>query len=156
MTGLQYLHSHGYLYCDLKPSNVLVDEYGVVKLSDFGLSRKVPAAAPAQDPAGVSGVSGGGSPRKGGGPRKRGTPYYMAPELFLEEGVHSYKSELWSLGCVLYELAVGHPPWTSDSLNELIRSVLYDAPRFPSSVPVRVGQPWGVAMGKREGGGGLF
>jgi len=74
MTGLQYLHSHGFLFCDLKPSNVLVDEYGVVKLSDFGLSRRIPSAG------------GEPSPGKGpSGPRKRGTPYYMAPELFLDE-----------------------------------------------------------------------
>ena len=79
MTGLQYLHSHGVLFCDLKPSNVLVDEYGVVKLSDFGLSRRVPQAP-------TSPGSGSGS---GGGPRKRGTPYYMAPELFLDEAFAS-------------------------------------------------------------------
>ena len=40
LSGLHYLHSHGILYCDLKPSNVLIDEYGVLKLCDFGLARK--------------------------------------------------------------------------------------------------------------------
>jgi serine/threonine protein kinase len=114
MTGLQYLHSHGFLFCDLKPSNVLVDEYGVVKLSDFGLSRRVPSAGSS------SGTSPSPSKGKGGsssGPRKRGTPYYMAPELFLEEGVHSYKSELWSLGCV-YVFLHPHPHKHSGSLHK--------------------------------------
>ena len=39
--GLQYLHSCGIIYCDLKPSNVLLNEYGDVKLSDFGMARKI-------------------------------------------------------------------------------------------------------------------
>jgi len=120
MTGLQYLHSHGYLFCDLKPSNVLVDEYGVVKLSDFGLSRRIPSP----------------NTQNTSTPRKKGTPYYMAPELFVEDGVHSYKSELWSLGCMLFELYVGKPPWTSTSLNDLIRAILHEPFTFPPSLKV--------------------
>jgi serine/threonine protein kinase len=70
MTGLQYLHANGFLYCDLKPNTCLVDEYGVVKLSDFGLARRIPGTS-------------GASPKAA--PKKRGCPYYMSPELFLEE-----------------------------------------------------------------------
>ena len=129
MTGLQYLHSLGVLFCDLKPSNVLVDEYGVVKLSDFGLSRRVPQS-PASNGRGIG--QGGDDASSSGGPRKRGTPYYMAPELFLDEGVHSYGSDLWALGCVLFELRVGYPPWAAANLSNLIRNVLYDPPVFPA------------------------
>ena len=72
---------------------MLVDEYGIVKLSDFGLARRVPTGA---------------SETKLG----RGTPYYMAPELFMEDGIHSFASDLWALGCTLFELAHGSPPFT--------------------------------------------
>ncbi len=48
----------------------------------------------------------------------------MAPELFQDEGVHSFASDLWALGCVLYEMATGKPPFVSASLNELIGLIL--------------------------------
>ena len=48
----------------------------------------------------------------------------MAPELFQDGGVHSFYSDLWSLGCVLYELATGHPPFVSSSFNELMKLIL--------------------------------
>ena len=112
MAGLHYLHTNGVLYCDLKPSNVLVDEYGIVKLSDFGLARRIPTAGSSD------------KLRKLG----RGTPYYMAPELFMEDGIHSFASDLWALGCTMFELAHGWPPFTSQSLNELIHGILYAEP----------------------------
>ena len=48
----------------------------------------------------------------------------MAPELFQEGGVHSFQSDLWSLGCVLFELATGHPPYVSTYFNELVNLIL--------------------------------
>ena len=42
LSGLQYLHHNGLLYCDLKPSNVLIDDHGVLKLAGFGLARRIP------------------------------------------------------------------------------------------------------------------
>ena len=141
MTGLQYMHCKGVLYCDLKPSNVLVDEYGVLKLSDFGLSRRIPGKDGSTGSPKNNADSKGGD-GSNGGPRKRGTPCYMAPELFLEEGVHSYKSELWSLGCMLFELCFGHPPFTSPSLNELIRCILYDELSFPEPIGSQLSTPF--------------
>jgi serine/threonine-protein kinase ULK4 len=48
----------------------------------------------------------------------------MAPELFHDSGVHSFYSDFWSLGCVLYEMAAGKPPFNSNSLKDLIASIV--------------------------------
>jgi len=107
-SGLYYLHSKGVIYGDLKPSNVIINEYNKLKLSDFGLARKVESVD--VDPT-----------------QQSGTPSYMAPELFNKLGVYSYASDLWSLGCVLYEMATGKPPFSSNSLKELVTQIM-DAP----------------------------
>ncbi|KAK1428959.1 hypothetical protein QVD17_17800 [Tagetes erecta] len=86
--GLRFLHEKGIIYCDLKPSNILLDENGRTKLCDFGLSRKL---------SDISETSSSLLPQA-----KRGSPCYMAPELFHDGGVHSYASDFWALGCVLY------------------------------------------------------
>eukprot|EP00667_Euglena_gracilis_P025346 EG_transcript_29712 len=109
MDGLLYIHTRGVLYCDLKPSNVLVDGSGVVKLSDFGLAQHVDRLD--------YGANGG---------RRVGTPCYMAPELFQEGGVHSFASDLWSLGCVLYELVTGKPPFVAKDVERLMQMILFD------------------------------
>lgn len=65
---------------------------------------------------------------------KRGTPCYMAPELFQDLGVHSYASDMWALGCVLYECYTGRPPFVGKELTQLIRSILSDpTPTIPGS-----------------------
>ena len=121
VVALRVLHKSGTLHCDLKPSNVLVDENGRLKLCGFGLARKT--ADVAKD------VRGGGSAEGAkDGLSKRGTPCYMAPELFTERGVHSYASDLYALGCVLYECCVGKPPFVSNSLTELMEMILNDDP----------------------------
>jgi len=116
--GLQYLHSNGVLYCDLKPSNVLMNEYGVLKLSDFALAITLDQLS-AQPP----------EERK-----KQGTPAYMAPELFTEEGVPSVASDLWSFGIVLFELVTGKPPFLANTFVELSEMIQRDPVKFPQGL----------------------
>lgn len=100
------------MYCDLKPSNVLLNEYSTLKLCDFGLARKLVDLAGAQNKQDEDNTK-----------AKSGTPYYMAPELFADEGVHSFQSDIWALGCVLYEMATGKPPFSAQGLTDLIAQI---------------------------------
>lgn len=142
LAGLQQTHACGYLHGDLRPSNVLIDEYGILKLSGFGLARPVSTEEEGEGIAGVGegGGSGGGGrgngqgysqqhqqQQQGGSSAKADAaaaeaaavtegrdPRYMAPEIFSVGGeAMSFASDFWSLGCVLYELLTGEPPFHS-------------------------------------------
>jgi serine/threonine protein kinase len=93
------LHAIGIIHGDLRPKNFLIDEYGIVKISDFKFAVKIPKDRLDNKPLEL-----------------RGNPPYMAPELFTSEGVNSFQSDFWALGCVLYELRRGQPPF-GDSAN---------------------------------------
>jgi serine/threonine protein kinase len=95
MAGLLYIHSHGILHCDLKLSNILLDEFGILKLRGLGHSKFIPFSQsthpnPAQQQHRLQHMQ------------------YAAPELYRpDHGVFSFASDIWSLGCVLVELATG-------------------------------------------------
>jgi serine/threonine protein kinase len=91
--GLDALHGHGILHRDVKPSNVLLAGDGTAALSDFGLARASDSTRITHDGQLV------------------GTPHYLAPELI--EGAEATRaSDLYALGCLLYECVAGEPPFT--------------------------------------------
>ena len=108
LSGLQALHKNGIIHCNLKPSNILIDEYGNVKICDFKKSLKVSTMNASLIKKNKNAM----------------TPCYTAPELFQEEGMYSFKSDLWALGCIMYELAVGQVPFFDDSIGKLITKII--------------------------------
>jgi len=117
LEGLSYLHANGTVFADLKPQNILLNEYCNLKLCDFGLAKKINEIKNADG--------------ENASQLKAGTPFYMAPELFSDTGVHSFYSDFWSLGCILYELATGKPPFCSSSFKDLVKMIVdSDFPRI--------------------------
>lgn len=81
------------LHRDIKPANIFLDQYNNVKLGDFGFSKRL------TDEAAYAYTN-------------IGTPYYMSPEQ-INENKYNEKSDIWSLGCLLYEMACLSPPFTA-------------------------------------------
>ena len=110
--GLDALHEHGVLHRDVKPSNVLLDRSGIAALSDFGLARAPDSTRLTRDG------------------ELLGTPHYLAPELI--EGLEATRaSDLYALGCLLFECVAGEPPFAGRRLTELGFAHLAEPPPDP-------------------------
>eukprot|EP00397_Hematodinium_sp_SG-2012_P004670 GEMP01004682.1.p1 GENE.GEMP01004682.1~~GEMP01004682.1.p1 ORF type:complete len:676 (+),score=145.45 GEMP01004682.1:96-2123(+) len=120
--GLFHIHVNGFIHCDIKPSNIVFNESGEIKIADFGLAQRL-------DDIKIDEKNGGHEEGKYN-VTLRGSPYYMAAELFYCPAVHSRESDLWAMAVVLYELVVGKPPWWQASFKDLVHSLLHDPPSF--------------------------
>jgi serine/threonine protein kinase len=108
--ALEYLHRAGVVYRDLKPENILIDTDGHLKLTDFGLAKRI---EPDETTTTFC-----------------GTPEYIAPEMIRRER-YSYASDFWSLGILAYELLFGEHPFTAPNRVRLYEIVLRREPPWP-------------------------
>ena len=125
-SALHYAHTHGVIHRDIKPENILLHD-GRPMVADFGIALAVSAAA-------------GGRMTETG--LSLGTPHYMSPEQATAEKQITARSDVYSLGSVLYEMLTGNPPHVGSSAQQIIMKIVTDTARpvveLRKSVPANV------------------
>ena len=112
--ALDYAHRHGVVHRDIKPENILLHD-GSATVADFGIAL---AASRSE-----------GSTRMTETGMSLGTPAYMSPEQAMGEREITPKSDIYALGCVLYEMLTGEPPYTGPTAQAIIARVMTEQPR---------------------------
>ena len=115
--GLKYLLSNNIIHRDLKPQNILITDVGDIKITDFGFARYFDNDLLIQTIC--------------------GSPLYMAPEI-MKSQKYDYKSDLWSVGIIFYEMLVGNTPFKSKNIYELIRRIENDEVKVPSKFKLSI------------------
>src|SRR6185437_6813664 len=112
---VEFAHQHGVLHRDLKPSNILIDADDRVRITDFGLAKRVQSNRDLTSSGQVL-----------------GTPSYMSPEqAAAQRAMVGPASDVYSLGTILYELLTGRPPFRSENVGETLRQVQQEQPIRP-------------------------
>ncbi|MET0280110.1 MAG: protein kinase [Steroidobacteraceae bacterium] len=134
-TALDAAHERGVVHRDLKPGNVKLRPDGTVKLLDFGLAKTMEPATATSDPAAVT-LTAAAPP----GARILGSPAYMSPEQ--ARGLPTdRRSDVWSFGCVLYEMLSGARAFAGETPSDVIAKVLEREPDFtalPAQLPATI------------------
>ncbi|XP_065868409.1 mitogen-activated protein kinase kinase kinase 20-like [Euphorbia lathyris] len=126
LKGIDYIHSHGYVHCDLKPDNVLLvsarngDSF-VPKIGDFGLAKKFVKCKKMKFD-----------------PDFGGTALYMAPETVTDH-IQQPPCDIWALGCIVFEMLTGNKVWDSNSdltTHEILKKISdrYELPKIPPHI----------------------
>ncbi|KAM9474782.1 serine/threonine-protein kinase PLK2b [Clarias gariepinus] len=120
VSALKYLHDQEILHRDLKLGNLFVSDSMELKVGDFGLAAKLEPVS---------------------NRRKTicGTPNYLSPEVLNKQG-HGWESDIWALGCVMYTLLQGKPPFETNNLKETYRSIKEARYSLPSSLSLQARQ----------------
>lgn len=124
--GVHYAHEHGILHRDLKPQNVIVDAREIPHVTDFGLAK--PLTKDLAESLTTSGMI-------------VGTPSYMSPEQALGLKTLDRRSDVYSLGVLLYEILTDRAPFVAETAVELLVKVIDNAPPTPSALCAQRGRP---------------
>uniref|UniRef100_A0A4W3HAQ2 Serine/threonine-protein kinase ULK4-like n=1 Tax=Callorhinchus milii TaxID=7868 RepID=A0A4W3HAQ2_CALMI len=136
VSGLRHIHELGIIFCDLNPAKILLDGPGTLKYSNFSLAKT--EGENLEEFLSLIGTEEGteeineNTQRRNTKSRARGSLMYMAPEILKGEDF-SKASDFWSLGCVLYEMSAGKPPFFAENLSELREKILHEDPPPPKA-----------------------
>jgi len=117
--GLAYAHEHGVVHRDVKPANIMLAITGLAKITDFGIARMRSAEVKTQ-----TGIV-------------LGSPRYMSPEQVAGKRAEP-RSDIFSLGVILYEMLTGKPPFTGEDVTSVMFQIMNLVPPPPSSINTRV------------------
>lgn len=121
LRGLNYLHERDIIHRDIKGANILVDNKGGVKISDFGISKKADGNI----------MPGGNRMNR---PSLQGSVFWMAPEVVKQTG-HTKKADIWSVGCLVVEMLTGEHPWAQLTQMQAIFKIGSSAkPTIPTDI----------------------
>ncbi|XP_065852924.1 mitogen-activated protein kinase kinase kinase 20-like [Euphorbia lathyris] len=123
LKGIDYIHSRGYVHCDLNPANVLLVsdenwETFVPKIGDFGLAKRLVKSKQMEFYSSLE-----------------GTLRYMAPETIIDE-IQEYPCDIWALGCIVLEMLTGKKVWIGMEIDEIFAKIsyLYQFPNIPPQI----------------------
>ncbi len=124
--ALEYAHRHGVVHRDVKPENLLLTTDGSTMVADFGIARALDGSEQSLTGTGVS----------------IGTPAYMSPEQASGSRDLDARTDVYALGCVLFEMLAGEPPYTGPTAQAILARALTETPR--PIHPMRAGVPEAV------------
>lgn len=111
--AVKYLHDRKIVHRDLKPSNFFLCKNGIIKLGDFGLAHLLPSTQAMLT-------------------TRIGSPFYLSPEICKGE-IYNMKTDIWSLGCVLYEMCTLRHPFNGRAMDDVMNSIMKSkTPRIPT------------------------
>jgi tetratricopeptide (TPR) repeat protein/predicted Ser/Thr protein kinase len=131
VSGLQAAHEQGIIHRDIKSSNIKINAAGIVKIMDFGIAR----------------ITGAKDETQTAGNFSAGTPAYMSPEQINAVSVDE-RSDIWSLGVVLYEMMCGHLPFWSDQIQLVFYQILNKEPTPFSEHQKEIPAGWQQLIGQ--------